>query len=284
MRMTILGFSAALAVATSAMLGFCPRAANAAFITTGTYDETTNQGNNVDTEADDNNISLADFKTLIADAFVNDLGGVVDFDTTESGTTGLGGADTGSGSSSGGSNVMNAVYGTSQSNDMVITRLHREGGSTTNNFKVAASASGFESISGASAADADQKYLYSTGSGSYGFRLTFSQPIWAFGITFLSRVSDSVDMQVGLSDGSVIDFTDETIDASVGTDDTFFGYRETAGRTISYIRLASNNDGTYGRYDDLAFIVVPEPASVGSFLLMGLGGCLAVRRRLAIGT
>ncbi|MCC7475224.1 MAG: hypothetical protein IT425_07500 [Pirellulales bacterium] len=262
------------AAAVLAAVGLMADAARAAFVTTGTYDESTNQTNDIDTEAFSNNISLADFKTLIADAFANDLGGVVDFDTTESGTTGLGESDastTGSRAIDSQLNQMHAVYGVSGAKGMVITRTHRDSDNTvvpqtSNDFQVGVSVDDtFESISGASAADADQKYLYSTGTGSYGFRLYFSQPITAFGLTALSRgdsASFDIGMKVVLNDDTEIIFDDETMDATAGTDDTFFGYIAPSGMTIKYVRLQDSgivvNEKTIGvaRYDDLAFIVV----------------------------
>jgi hypothetical protein len=51
-------------------------------IGTGAYDENEAQANTVDTEAAGNDIPLGAFKTLVADAYANDRGGVIDFDGT----------------------------------------------------------------------------------------------------------------------------------------------------------------------------------------------------------
>jgi hypothetical protein len=245
--------------------------AGAAFITSGTYDENTNQGNAVDTTAASSNVTLGHFKTLISNAFNADTGGVIAFDSTQAGTTGLGAGDTSSGST-----IINAVYGTSVSNTLTITRELYAGGTGAPNFSISTSggSSVTESISGSGTADADQKWLGSSSGNGNDWRMTFSTPLVAFGITALYRPSATytIDLEIGLSDSSTATFTQESIvgvTSGDGSDDTFFGYVAPTGVTISYVRA---NNSALGRWDDVAFII-PEPISVVSAIvgLIGLG-------------
>ncbi|MEX0642695.1 MAG: hypothetical protein WD468_08340 [Pirellulales bacterium] len=247
------------------------RNANAAFVTTGTYDEQTNQANAVDTLAGSNNISLVDFKTLVAGAFAADHGGVLTFDSTdrESGTTGFGASDVVS--SGTGSTRINAKYGSALSNTLVIIRQTVTGGTSNVNFTTSNSAGTdiTHSISG-------DRWLGSASGEGSDFRLTFNQPLMAFGITALYRPTGgsnspyTVDMVFGLDDSSTVVFAQETITgvaSGAGTDDTFFGYQAPTGKTISYVQFT--NAGL-ARWDDLGFVVavIPEPGAFSAVLVV----------------
>lgn len=245
--------------------------ADAAFITTGIYDEAVNQSNAVDTTAASSNVTLEDFKVLIGSAFNANLGGVISFDSTQEGTTGIGAGDTSSGGT-----ILNAVYGVSASNTLVITRELYAGGAGAPNFSISTSGSGgIESVSGSGTANADQRWLGSSSGNGSDWRLTFSTPLSAFAITALYRANETytIDLEIGLSDSTTVAFTQESIvgvASGDGTDDTFFGYVAPSGVTISYVRA---NNSALGRWDDMAFMI-PEPTS----LLMTLGGlaCIGV--------
>ncbi|MCC7473808.1 MAG: hypothetical protein IT425_00310 [Pirellulales bacterium] len=226
----------------------------AKFVTTGVYDENTNQANSVDTLAASSNINLADFSTLVADAFSAGNGGVISFDILQPGTLGFGASDADSNGTQ-----LNAVYGAAANRTLVITRELYAGGTGAPTFSVTSSSSTLESISGSSSSDADQKIFGSQSGDGSDWRMTFNKPLIAFGITALYRPSDyTIGMEIGLSDSSTFEFNQETITAAAGgngTDDTFFGYEAPSGLTIQYVRA---NNSALARWDDLAFATVPE--------------------------
>ncbi|MCC7473807.1 MAG: PEP-CTERM sorting domain-containing protein [Pirellulales bacterium] len=266
--------------------------ARAAFITSGVYDEAVNQSNAVDVEAASNNITLAAFSTLVANAFAANEGGVIDFDYTQPGTTGLG-----SGDISTLATQINSVYGVSQSATMRINRgLYNGSSGSAPTMSVSPSvAGGTQSLSGFGASDAEQLHLGSQSGDGNDFRLTFTdssgttaQPVIAFGLTFLGRTdagqSYTVVFEVGLVDlvgggnPQTATFASETIDIGSG-DDTFFGYQAPAGKMIQYVR---SNNSRLARMDDMAFVIVPEPASssaIGLGLAIACSAAFTKRRR-----
>ena len=219
--------------------------AQAAFITTGEYDEQTFQANAIDTEATSNNLTLADFKTDVATAFQADLGGVIPFDDF--------------GSFAGTSFQVN--YGVNQNKTLTVTRGLASGAAgTAPNFNMGNSDATVSSVSGSAAADANRRYLASSSGDGSDWRLSFSEPLLEWGFTVLSR-SDGANRTVALSiildDNTSVPFTQETI-AATG-DDTFFSYKAPAGRTIK--NVVSLQSGLM-KWDDMGFIVVPEPSSI----------------------
>lgn len=109
----------------------------------------------------------------------------------------------------------------------------------------------------------------------------------AVGITVISRGDDGAgdDVTVTLfynDDTSEVVETDFFIDDTTGGDDTFFGYQAPSGRLITGIYLdidvgeaSSIGDPEFTTLDDLAFIAIPEPATLA---LLALGGLALFRR------
>ncbi len=250
MRVGILAFAAFVGIG-----GGVARAA-LTFSASGVYDPadspsaTLNSGNQADTAAASNNISLAAFQTAIQSAYNNDVGGVIDFENP-----------TGTSDAS-----IAATYGTSQASTLTITRGAFGGGgnidaSTGNNVVI----SGVRYMGLATNPD---------------FNLTFSQPVTLFGITALARSDGgarNVDLTITLDDSSTVVWQQEAVAGENldgnSADDTFFGYQAPAGRYITNVQF--DNSG-FVRFDDLGFAVVPEPASLSMLLLAGFA---AVRRR-----
>ncbi|MEX0642696.1 MAG: hypothetical protein WD468_08345 [Pirellulales bacterium] len=253
--------------AVCAGLGGPTNVATAAFTATGVYDESSEQTNAVDVEAVSNNISLIDLSALVGNAYDADLGGVLTFNSAdrETGTTGFGASDVVS--SGTGSTQINVKYGTSLSKTLVIIRQKVDGSASAVNFSTSNSASTdiTHSISG-------DRWLGSASGEGSDFRLTFSEPLTAFGITALYRPvggSNSpytVDMVIGLSDDSTFTFDQEQIvgveGGGPGDDDTFFGYQAPTGVTIDYVQ--TTNAGL-ARWDDLGFVTAALLALPGDF-------------------
>ena len=211
--------------------------AEAALMTSGTYDEQTNQLNQVDQEATGNNITLADFKTLVSDAWNNDLGGVIHFDDQADGTV-LGDADADEPNpddevfEAPGVNTdegFDTNYGLSGTQSIRV----RMGNLTDRPDKPDKSPDIWEGQWLASAITDDRAPISGdiglAGLTDWDFR--FSTPLQAVGITVLSRGDDTADdvtVTLFYDDNTSEEVeTDFFIDNTTGDHDTFFGYQAT---------------------------------------------------------
>jgi len=237
-------------------------AAHAAMFTAvQTYDEQTSNLYTITGEAPNNNINAAAFGTLVSDAFTAGAGGVWDF---EEGPT-----DSSIGTNydikfNGGNSTLNIV---SNANDH----------STLRNGVPAWGATG---ISGS----------LHFGGNPQDFTFTFDTGLTAFGITAVSRTTEqTIGVSVRLADNTLVSLGEETLDSTGGTGTTFdpgvganwdptnifFGYQATSANPIVSVEFAGGDD--FVRYDDLGFVVVPEPAT--ALVGLALVGMLGLRRR-----
>jgi hypothetical protein len=268
-RACILRATAAIAAA----IGFLLTGSQVQAITSagvGVYDESATViapnlvSNQVDTNAAagvgaGSNVSVAQFTTDVLAAFNADAGAVVDFEgaalTTEK--------------------TFDVTYGVSQANTMTVTLTTLAGGVPAFNFQTGGDANSVP-VSGT------QYFGLSSGS-DYG--LTFSTPLVQWGLTALSRTASRTvnSLTITLDDASTYVFSSEAIAASTsginGPDDTFFGYSAPAGRTITSVAIDASSAM---RWDEMGFVVVPEPSAI---LLSGIGilGFVAVWKRRRAG-
>ena len=252
----------------------------ASFIVVDTYDATTNT-NVVDqsatTDATTYEISLDTFKTKVADAYVNGMGGVFDFDN---------------GSQASGVTSMVVDYGNTGSGttkSLTINNDIPDGDPGTKGapyYSLPFDGSGREPISG-------QSMLGRTTSDiDFIFNLTdisssdLDEKVVAFGITVLSRTQPdypagtTASVTAYFSGGGSV-FASDTITYQEATDDTFFGFEAPDGQYLTYVRinLAGPGDATTA-LDDLGFVTaaVPEPGTL-SLLTLGLLALVPVARR-----
>lgn len=211
----------------------------------GLYNENTGETNSPDAEAVGNNITLAQFSNNVAIAFAADLGGVLNFDIANPGTT----------------NSIVAAYGASSNQTLTITN----GGGTAWNIATGGTGNSRE-ISGDSR-------LGGANSGNHIF--VFSSPLLGFGATVLSR-SDAVrtvTATITFASGATVVFPVETLTNVVAGDDTFFGYEASPTNLITRVQL---NGNSFMQIDDLGFYTaIPEPATLAmaALGLLVLGVC-----------
>jgi hypothetical protein len=235
--------------------------ASAAIITntSGVYDEQITQANAVDatattpTSGSPTLVPLSTFTTDVATAFAAGTGGVINFD-----------------------DVTTAV-----SSDTTISAKYGPGFNSTLNVSGAsyqvdmsqAVAIGATPISGAI-------YLRngsSTGNQSYAF----DQLIKEVGVTVLARsVSRSITATVTYDDATSAAIGPFTVAANTGSGatsapDTFFGFAAPSGKSITKLTLAAGANNFFV-VDDLGFITVPEPASMG---MLGVAAMAMLVRR-----
>lgn len=242
----------------------------------GTYDENTSRLNAVDHSATSDGthtLSLSSFSTLVNQAFTSGYGGVINFDT--------GSAFTVNPYASNPSDALIAKYGANFTKSLQITN-----GSVTD-FVTGTDTSQRTPISG-------NRYLGKSGTAAPGLTLNnaggnfifgFSQidQVIAVGGTLLSRAANQgvLTGRVSFSDGS----TDQTLfsqAASNGGDDAFYGFRVSDAQQSQGIYITQFEillpSGQYRGFDDLAFVVAPEP-SKSLLLLAGLAFVRLRRRR-----
>jgi hypothetical protein len=247
------------------------------FTTSKNYDENTYAANIVDRDAFNTAgnatlvaagqiINLATFSTDVSAAFLNDLGGIINFDQGTDATP---------------YQSFTASYGTSQSKTLTATMTSSTG--------VSPYGSGFQLVPNITTAAMTTSGVsgllnhMGSGSGSNNFGIAFDVPLSEIGVTWLQRTaSRTASVKVILDDGSSIDFAQESQTAWVPANgdpdqDTFFGAKAPAGRAITAIRFGFS---AASRIDDLAFVVaVPEPSSY-IMVLAGLA-CLGIVFRKA---
>jgi hypothetical protein len=222
------------------------------FATTGVYDETT-QANAVDTDAASNPgnaallaagqiVTLSTFMSDVLTAFNNDRGGVVDFGTSTDVTTfnALSAAD---------KQGFFATYGASQAQTLTVTMTTNTGTAPAINLTATSDTAAATPISLSG-------YMGLSSGGNFGF--SFDKPLSEVALTIVSRTSlrNVNPFRIVLDDDTTFDFALEEIANSNGGDDTFFGAKAPPGRAITAFRVTG---GGAIRFDDFAFVVVPEP-------------------------
>jgi hypothetical protein len=251
-------FIALLAISSVLLSG--TRALAITYTGVGVYDENATIvspnliSNQVDTDAaagvgSGSNVSVAQFTIDVLSAFNANSGGVVNFDgaamTTEK--------------------AFDVTYGLSQANTLTVTLTTLAGAVPTFSFQTGGDANSVP-VSGT------QYFGLSSGS-DFGF--TFSVPLVKWGLTALSRTQARTvnSVTITLDDASTYLFSGEAITASTsgtnGPDDTFFGYAAPSGRTITSVAIDASSAM---RWDEMGFVVVPEPNAwlLGGFGLFGL--------------
>jgi hypothetical protein len=210
-----------------------------------------------------NGIPLAAFQTLVAGAYAANLGGVVDFEVatgwTPAATTYADGA----------ANPATVSYGAALNQTLGFWRtdvdpvLLTPFGVNTN------SNNGVNVSSGVS-------YMGVPG-GPNLINLTFSKGLSAVGFTVVPRGAlRTLTMTALLDDASTLPGSTEQITATNTPGAFFWGFRAPVGKAI--VGLGVTSAEGFARFDDLGFVVVPEPASAAMLGLGVLGG-VATRRR-----
>lgn len=231
--------SAAGAIGLAASMSAPAFAIFGTFSTSGVYDEqiTNEQGpgngssnfmNAVDAEAVGNNVTLAQFKIDVQNAFNTNKGGVCSFDNDTNATNN---AD----------KQFVALLGSNQATQFTVTRdptpLNSTNFGLNNNFNNP-TISGFN-------------YLGISGDAT-PVLLNFNLPLETFAITALSRGGDrTMILTINYDNGTNHVFAEEALGAL--DDDTFFAWKAPVGRTITGVQF-DNNSG-YVRYDDMGMIL-----------------------------
>jgi len=245
----------------------------ATFTTVGVYDA--DPSNTVDTDFGG---TLPQFTNTILDAFNNNQGGVVDFESGFSGPFGSGNplpvpftVDFGV--------AQSKTLSISSSADVVVFNNDTAGQvdtiSGSNNLltdgSVVAFTLAFDGITGGLSNEAVT---------SVGFTILSRDTVAAGGpATSIAQIT------ANFSDGNSQTVQD-MIDAPIGTDDTFFQFLAPSGHSITSLSFDNLDTTSVDEFkkrlpiDDFAFITapVPEPSTAG-LLAIGLVGLLRKRRR-----
>jgi len=233
--------------------------ASAAVTTTvsGVYDEQTVALNAVDVQASGATagtlvqVTLANFKTAVSSAFATGDGGVIHFDDA---------------AANAGDTIIEALYGVGNTMTLTLTGA---------GYQIGNAAINAAPISGGN-------YLRNTSSsGDQSF--TFSSPLSHVGATVLARnAARTLTATVTYDDNSTgvlsgVSIATNSASGATSTPDTFFGFTAPAGRTIQSFKLSAGTNNFFV-VDDIGFVVVPEPATLG---LAGIAavGILGRRRR-----
>ena len=233
--------------------------------TTGVYDENTDNTNTVDV----NVAGATAFAETVLSAFNADLGGVIDFDTSD-----VGGSQ---------GTEHSATYGTSATQTFNFTTSTSGGlAGTTGSFFAISGGNGFIQIQNATS------QLYTFNQDDDG-AIAGAPLVSQIGFTLLPRSNADYPLDVlataTYTDGSTADVT-STLGNVKQTTDTFVSFTAPAGEGIASLNLQSFQTGTTTAVstrvgiDDLGFVTVPEPGSM-SLLLVGGTALLARKRRSA---
>ncbi len=266
-----------------------------AFVTTGVYDEQTVQTNAVDAVASpatgsaarviESGTEYTQFKTDVATAWANNKGGVVGFDSfTPTDSLGTGGsiaANYGTGATKTLNISTNSTSGlsliTNLTNRLPISAKGESGRTSTQQGGTNGTALTMNSLTGFSGTATVEFIMGGITNGAA------NEVVGTFGVTVLSRTSRDLGTVTGVatfSDSSTATATYAIGASAAGAKDVFYGFVAPAGLSISKVSISYPITGENSTsFDDVAFITVPEPASMGA-LGIGAMGLLAGRRRV----
>lgn len=201
-------------------------------------------------------ISNATFATNVASAFTNNTGGVWDFNSAAFGALGDAGIANG--------DTITLSYGTSATNSLVMTLGSTDRINQSNNGTGELTSAGLG---------------MGLGGDSATRTFTLSTPLQSIGI-FLGNRNDNARSSV-LTVTFLDNTTASTSGALAGPNTTpqsnyFEGLSATGTNYIKSFSIAQN---AFVRYDDLGFVVVPEPNELALVAVGMVGTAIFVRRR-----
>lgn len=220
--------------------------ASSASITVDTVGVINPRGRTI-SEATDNSLTVTTFATTIADAFANNTGGVWNFDGPDFDVTA--------------GETITLNFGTSLTNSLVLTM---SGAPTGIDQSTSMTQAADETTSGDY-----QMGLAGTDTGTLTRTFTPDTPLLTVGIFSTDR-NDAT--RVGFLTVTYQDTTTASTSGANANNAFFHGLSGTVDNPIVSFSLSQNN---YVRYDDLGFVVVPEPSAA----LLGGFGLLALLRR-----
>jgi hypothetical protein len=222
---------------------------------------------NATSNSNPNGITLANFQTLVANAFTANLGGVINAEPSG------GWLSNGTTYGDGAANVISASYGASLANVLTLYRSDLDGSNTPIGIN-ANTNNGTNVVSGTA-------YLGIVTSAS-PVNLVFGSGLSALGLTEVPRGAIRVNTLTAMLDnGTTIAGSTEAITEANAPGAIFWGFQAPVGRTIVGLNIVSTDGATaqFSRYDDLGFVVaVPEPTS---FALLGIGCAGLLMSRLS---
>jgi hypothetical protein len=257
-------------------------ASNAATITTagtsGVFDENIDAANQLDVQQPSG--TLAAFKSAVATAYANNLGGVIDWETGVTATPSV------TTSSNNTLSTVNVAYGTSATQTLALT-FDRSMELYTNDIN-----NQIQALSQNGASWHNAVLPQGTAASSVAYNMSFGgAQVIEIGAAMPSRSTFAANGVTAVNFRATATFSDATtsvinygMGGVPGTGDTFLHFAAPAGETITSFSVTwlSETGGTLANgqrrpvMDDFAFILIPEP-SVAVLSLAGLS--LAFRRR-----